>query len=158
MRILVTRPLTIGENTMGPGQHVIPNEHAENWFFKNCVKDGVISVINASEEMPEPSVEVDAEPEKSNADLAQELAEVREELAAVREELDESRLSYTRLSEMVKAHEAKFVAAEKFRAAAPVPIKEDASPVKAPAKAPENDAAPVKVAADTKPATAPKKG
>jgi len=71
MQVQFNRPVTIGKNTYGKGQHTVPDEDVkDNWFFDALVKDGSAVVLRqddaaeeASEAAPEAQAEAPAEAE-----------------------------------------------------------------------------------------------
>ena len=71
MQVQFNRPVTIGKNTYGKGQHVVPDEDVkDNWFFDALVKEGNAVVLRqnetaeeVSEAAPEAQAEAPAEAE-----------------------------------------------------------------------------------------------
>lgn len=75
MQVQFNRPVTLGKNTYGKGQHAVPDEDIkDNWFFDALVKEGNAVVLRqdeaaeeaseaAPEAAPEAQVEVPAEVE-----------------------------------------------------------------------------------------------
>lgn len=55
MQVQFNRPATIGGVTYGKGQHAVPDEHKDDWFFKALVQDGDAVVLRA-ENAPAPAV------------------------------------------------------------------------------------------------------
>lgn len=47
MQVQFNRPATIGGVTYGKGQHAVPDEHKDEWFFKALVQDGDAVVLRA---------------------------------------------------------------------------------------------------------------
>lgn len=45
MQVQFNRPATIGGVTYGKGQHAVPDEHKDDWFFKALVQDGDAVVL-----------------------------------------------------------------------------------------------------------------
>ncbi len=48
MQIQFNRPVTLGENTYGKGQHDVPDADAAGWFFDALVKEGDAVVLRES--------------------------------------------------------------------------------------------------------------
>jgi hypothetical protein len=65
MQVQFNRPVTIGKETYGKGQHSVPDEDVkDNWFFDALVKEGSAVVLrqdDAAEEVPEAAPEAQAE-------------------------------------------------------------------------------------------------
>ena len=45
MQVQFNRPVTLGKSTYGKGQHSVPAEEAEGWFFEGLVKAGDVLVL-----------------------------------------------------------------------------------------------------------------
>jgi hypothetical protein len=67
MQVQFNRPATIGGVTYGKGQHAVPDEHKDDWFFKALVQDGDAVVLRA-ENAPAPAVAPVAEADWSSMD------------------------------------------------------------------------------------------
>lgn len=60
MQVQINKPVTIGGNTYGKGQHTIPAEDAKGWFFDALVKDGDAVILRAEEPAAEAPSEAKA--------------------------------------------------------------------------------------------------
>lgn len=67
MQVQFNRPVTLGKNTYGKGQHAVPDEDIkDNWFFDALVKEGNAVVLRqdeAAEETSEAAPETQAQAE-----------------------------------------------------------------------------------------------
>lgn len=61
MQVQINKPVTLGSTTYGKGQHAIPAEDAQGWFFDALVKDGTVVVLRADE--PEQKANAEAQGE-----------------------------------------------------------------------------------------------
>lgn len=67
MQVQFNKPITLGKTTYGKGQHTVPVEDAQGWFFDALVKDGSVIVLRdePAKQMPVAEPEKPAvEPEK----------------------------------------------------------------------------------------------
>jgi hypothetical protein len=61
MQVQFNKPVTIGANTYGKGQHEVPAADVkDNWFFDALVKEGAAVVLRAEEGKAVAEVENDA--------------------------------------------------------------------------------------------------
>lgn len=52
MQVQFNRPVTIGKETYGKGQHSVPDEDVkDNWFFGALVKEGSAVVLRQDEDV-----------------------------------------------------------------------------------------------------------
>lgn len=61
MQVQINKPVTLGANTYGKGQHTILADEAKGWFFDALVKDGSIVVLRAEEKPAEVAAEAQGE-------------------------------------------------------------------------------------------------
>jgi hypothetical protein len=54
MKVQFNKPVTLGKDTFGVGQHDVPSEYKSHWFFEALVKDGS-AVVLREEPAPEPA-------------------------------------------------------------------------------------------------------
>lgn len=52
MQVQFNKPVTLGKQTYGKGQHAVPAEDAKGWFFDALIADG--SVVILRDETPKP--------------------------------------------------------------------------------------------------------
>ncbi len=45
MQVQFNKPVTLGKNTYGKGQHEVPDADAAGWFFDALVKEGGVAVL-----------------------------------------------------------------------------------------------------------------
>jgi|AntDeeMinimDraft_6_1070357.scaffolds.fasta_scaffold84318_1 hypothetical protein len=55
MQVQFNKPITLGENTYGKGQHDVPDADAKGWFFDAIVNEGD-AVVLRDESTSEPAV------------------------------------------------------------------------------------------------------
>lgn len=67
MQVQINKPVTLGKNTYGKGQHTLPAEDAKGWFFEALVNEGSIVVLR-SDEAPAPAPEPVAAPQYAEMD------------------------------------------------------------------------------------------
>jgi hypothetical protein len=61
MQVQINKPVTLGVNTYGKGQHTLPAEDAKGWFFDALVKEGSIVVLRAEEKPAQVTAEAQSE-------------------------------------------------------------------------------------------------
>lgn len=60
MQVQFNKPVTLGKQTYGKGQHAVPAEDAKGWFFDALITDG--SVVILRDETPKPVKAEQAKP------------------------------------------------------------------------------------------------
>ena len=83
MQVQINKPVTLGSTTYGKGQHNVPAEDAQGWFFDALVKDGSVVVLRADE--PEQKVAAEAQGEAKAARKSRKNTETSPEDAATTE-------------------------------------------------------------------------
>ena len=64
MQVQFNRPVTIGKETYGKGQHSVPDEDVkDNWFFDALVKEGSAVVLRQDDAAEEAPAEAEAQAE-----------------------------------------------------------------------------------------------
>jgi len=83
MQVQINKPVTLGKNTYGKGQHTIPAEDANGWFFDALVQEGSIVVLRAEEKPAQVTVKAQNEAKagrksKKNTDIPAQEADATE--------------------------------------------------------------------------------
>jgi len=69
MHAQVNKPVTLGKSTYGRGQHDIPADEAQGWFFDALVSAGDIVILRPDnppvEDITEPVEDVTAKPQRT---------------------------------------------------------------------------------------------
>jgi hypothetical protein len=83
MQVQINKPVTLGANTYGKGQHTLPAEDAKGWFFDALVQEGSIVVLRAEEKPAQVTVEAQGEAKagrksKKNTDAPADAADATE--------------------------------------------------------------------------------
>jgi hypothetical protein len=84
MQVQFNKPVTLGKQTYGKGQHAVPAEDAKGWFFDALVADG--SVVILRDETPKP---VKAEQPKPTRKGRRKAVEPVEQVETVEPEQDD---------------------------------------------------------------------
>ena len=83
MQVQFNKPVTIGANTYGKGQHEVPAADVkDNWFFDALVKEGSAVVLRAEEGEAQGEVANDAPAAAEHSENADEAAQEAEQPAA----------------------------------------------------------------------------
>lgn len=60
MRVLIKRPVRIGDKVLECGAHTIDAALAEHWYFKALVSDGLAQIIDDPKPEPKPEPQPEA--------------------------------------------------------------------------------------------------
>lgn len=87
MQVQFNKPVTLGKQTYGKGQHAVPAEDAKGWFFTALIADG--SVVILRDETPKPVKAEQAKPtRKGRRKAVQQVETVEQEEQAEPEQDD----------------------------------------------------------------------
>lgn len=81
MQVQINKPVTLGANTYGKGQHNIPDGDAAGWFFDALVKAGDIVVLR-EQEAKTLEAEIKKDVEKADAKRGRKKADAEESAPA----------------------------------------------------------------------------